>query len=418
MRILHLLHRSVPGTHGYAIRSRQIVLSQREKGLEPIVVTSPSQSPQGELDSERSEVIEGVRYFRTGSAALPPSVEVEDRSPTRAALRVLQNVRLYETALHVARQYRPAVIHAHSPFTCGIVGNRVGRRIDIPTIYEVRGIWEDSHVGRRKFGERSIRYRAVRFLENMAMNGADACCVISEALRGEVASRGVDPEKISIVPNGVDVTRFRPGNAPEELIRRFGLENAITMGYIGSFFHYEGLDLLVDVMRSLAGEFPRVRLFLVGGGELEQTLKSMTVRDGLRNRVIFVGTVPHQQIADYYRLCDLMILPRRLTRETRLVTPLKPMEIMAMGKALLASDIGGHREMVRDGLNGLLFESENVEDLAAKCRLLITDGTLRRNLGFRARTWVEENRNWNVLTERYLSLYARLAVSGGNEMSA
>jgi glycosyltransferase involved in cell wall biosynthesis len=94
------------------------------------------------------------------------------------------------------------------------------------------------------------------------------------------------------------------------------------------------------------------------------------------------------------------------------------MEIMAMGKALLASDIGGHREMVRDGLNGLFFESENVEDLAAKCRLLITDGTLRRNLGLRARTWVEENRNWNVLTEHYLSLYARLAANGGHKMSA
>jgi PEP-CTERM/exosortase A-associated glycosyltransferase len=384
------------------------VLSQLEKGLEPLVVTSPSQAPQGELDGERSEVIDGVRYFRSGSELLPPSLEVRDRSPFRSALRVLQNISLFQTALRVAKRYRPAVIHAHSPFTCGLVGNLLGRWLGIPKIYEMRGIWEDSHVGRGSFEATSFRYRGVRILENQAIQSADRCCVISEALAREVRSRGVSQEKIILVPNGVDVKTFVPGPPSRPLQERYALQDAVTLGYIGSFFHYEGLDLLVEAMTPLAEEFPRVRLLLVGDGELTPRLTEMAAQPSLSGRVIFVGRVPHQEIAEYYRLCDLFVLPRRDTRETRLVTPLKPMEIMAMGKALVASDIGGHREMIQDRFNGLFFRAGDVADLVAGCRELISNEDLRVQMGIRARRWVEENRDWSVLVERYVDLYSRL----------
>ncbi len=384
------------------------MLSQRDKGMEPLVVTSPSQAPQGELDAERSEVIDGIRYFRTGCELLPPSREVRDRSPLRAAFRVLQNVTLLQTALRVARRYRPALIHAHSPFTCGLIGNTLGRWLGIPKIYEMRGIWEDSHVGRGSFQAESFRYKGVRLLENRAIRRADACCVISEALVGEVQSRGVIPERIVLVPNGVDVKSFVPGSPSRRLIEQYGLQDAVTVGYIGSFFHYEGLDLLVEAMTRIVEEFPQARLLLVGHGELMPVLTEMAAQPLLSGRVIFTGRVAHREIADYYRLCDFLVLPRRDTRETRLVTPLKPMEIMAMEKTLVASDIGGHREMIRDGFNGLFFKTGDVPDLVAKCRELIINEELRRDMSIRARTWVEQNRDWSVLVERYIELYSRL----------
>ncbi len=176
MRVLHLLHRSVPGTHGYAIRSREIVTKQLEKGLIPLVITSPSQAPLGELDAEHSEYIDGVRYFRTGGNILSPTREVQDKSPVKAALRVVQNLLLLKAALRVARKYRPAVIHGHSPFTCGLVANTVGKWENIPSVYEMRGIWEDSHSGRGKFREQSLRYRVVRSLDDRALKGASLCC--------------------------------------------------------------------------------------------------------------------------------------------------------------------------------------------------------------------------------------------------
>ncbi|MCA1959210.1 MAG: glycosyltransferase [Desulfomonile sp.] len=415
MRVLHLLHRSVPGTHGYAVRSREIVAAQREKGLEPLVVTSPSQAPLGPLDDEKSEVIDGVRYFRTCGRALAPTKEVYDPSSIRSALRVAQNISLFTTALAVARKYRPAVIHAHSPFTCGIVGNLVGRVTDIPTVYEMRGIWEDQHVGRRGFSERSIRYRAVRSLENLALRHADACCVISRALAEEVRARGVSPAKIMVAPNGVDVRSFAPGEAPADLRSRLGLDAALTVGYIGSFFMYEGLDLLVEAIAGLVDDLPTVRLLLVGDGELMPTLKEMTARLEIADRVLFVGRVSHRETQDYYRLCDLLVLPRRDTRETGLVTPLKPLEIMAMSKSLVASDIGGHRELIGDGVTGVLFRAEDVADLQTQCRRLLADPQLRTELGRRARSWVEQNRDWRAIIDQYVVLYTRLIAARRNK---
>ncbi|MBI5252008.1 MAG: glycosyltransferase [Desulfomonile tiedjei] len=408
MRILHLLHRSVPGTHGYAIRSREIVKSQLSKGLEPIVITSPSQAPLGKLDSEGSEFIDGIRYFRTCGTVLKPSMEVSDASPVRSAMRVVQNGLLMKTALQVARKYNPAVIHAHSPFTCGIIGNLLGVITKTPSVYEIRGIWEDSHVGRYGLSEQSLRYRGVRTLENLALKGADFCCVICEALRAEVISRGVPAEKTAIVPNGVDLKEFTPGPPDEELRKKLGLDGCTVAGYIGSFFHYEGLDLLVQALTLLAADYPMLRLLLVGDGELMPVLRQMAAERGISQRIVFTGRVAHTEVAAFYRIYDFMVLPRRNTRETRLVTPLKPMEIMAMQKPLIVSDIGGHREIVEDGANGIMFESENAEDLAAKCRTLLDQGEFRRELGLRGYDWVVAQRNWDVLVDRYIEIYRRL----------
>lgn len=409
MRILHLLHRSVPGTHGYAIRSREIMLAQRDQGLEPLVITSPSQSPQGPLDVEHSEYIDGIRHFRTCSEVLPPTTDVSDRSAWKASLRVAQNVALFTTALRVAKSYRVAVIHGHSPFTCGIVAGTVGRLLSIPSIYEMRGIWEDSHAAREKIRENSLRYRAVRTLENRAVRLTDSCCAICEALKEDVLSRGIiDRQKIFVVPNGVDVNRFAPGPSDPDLVARLGLTDRLVTGYIGTFFHYEGLDLLVKVMARLAPEFPQLVLLMVGHGELMPGLEELAAELGISARVVFTGRVPHHEITNYYRLFDLMVLPRRETRETRLVTPLKPMEIMAMGKPVIASNIGGHCENIVESVNGVLFRSDDLSDLAHKCAALIRNRDLREDLGRRARQWVEANRDWKVLVKRYIEEYSRL----------
>lgn len=409
LKILHILHRSVPGTHGYAIRSAEIVRNQLRKGLEPIVITSPSQSAMGPLDREGSEYIEGVRYFRTGGRFLSPSVDVRDTSKVRAALRVAQNINMLSKALSVGRRYRPDLVHGHSPFTCGIVADAAGRMLGIPAVYEMRGIWEDSHVARRKIDESSPIYRVVRFLENRALRGADLCCFICESLKQEILHRGiVDESRAIVTPNGVDVKRFTPGSAGEELEQRLGLAGARVVGYIGTFFHYEGLDVLLEAMINICGRFHDVRLLLVGDGELMTRLREVVAAAGMEDRIVFTGLVAHDQVPEYYRLCDIMVLPRRDTRETRLVTPLKPMEIMAMAKPLVASDIGGHRDSVIDGVNGILFRSEDVTDLTDKLVHLIEHPEIGKGLGGRARTWVEQNRDWEVLVERYIKAYAVL----------
>ncbi len=411
MKALHILHRSVPGTHGYCIRSKEIVSHLMAKGIEPLVVTSPSQAPLGNLDSESSELIDGVRYFRSCGKLVQPTVEVKDGKYARATMRVLQNINLLRMALHIARKYKPDVIHAHSPFTCGLVGDMVSFLTGIPVIYEMRGIWEDSHTSRYGMATTSLRYRAVRSLETLALKRADMCFAISNALKEEIISRGVNPDKIVIVPNGVDIRKFTPGPASDQLVAALGLKDKLVIGYIGTFFYYEGLDLLVDAFEMLAGKFPSLTLMLIGDGELMPKLRDLASKSAYSHRIIFTGRIKNDLIVDYYKLFDLLVLPRRDAREANLVTPLKPLEIMSMAKPLVASDVGGHKEIVIDGVNGVLFPHGKVDALAEKCEALILDDTNRLRLGERSRTWVENNRDWNVLIDHYISVYQRLSLT-------
>ncbi len=381
---------------------------QMAKGLDVFAVTSPSQAPAGELDKKRSEIIGGVRFYRSCGKLLAPHTEVYDPSPLRSSFRVIQNVSLLRMALALSASLKPDVIHAHSPFTCGIIGDITGHFRGIPTVYEMRGIWEDSHTGRYGLSQKSMRYRGVRGLETVALRSADHCVVIADALRDEVINRGVNPDRITVVPNGVDCARFTAGNADPQLAESLGIQDSLVMGYVGYFFHYEGLDLLFQAFVVLAREFPRLKLLLVGDGELMAPLKAMAEDQGLQNRCIFTGRIPHHRTLDYYRLFHLLVLPRRRGRESSLVTPLKPLEIMAMGKALVASDVGGHLEIVQPNVNGLLFQSDNLDSLVQVCRMVLNDEGLRRELGLKARRWVLENRDWNVLIEKYIRLYNRL----------
>ncbi len=409
MKVLHILHRSVPGAHGYAIRSKEIVSQLLAKGIESIIVTSPSQAPSGGLDSESSEIIDGVRYFRSCGKLLAPTVEVKDGKYGRATLRILQNSNLFRMAWRIARKYKPDVIHAHSPFTCGLVGDLVSFLTGIPVIYEMRGIWEDQHTSRYGMATTSLRYRGVRFLETVALKRANTCFAISDALKDEIISRGIDSSKIIVAPNGVDIRKFSPGEPNEDLLGKLGLKDRLVIGYIGTFFYYEGLDLLAQAFQQLASKFPSLILLLVGDGEFMSKLRDFASKSAYSDRFIFTGRIKNNLIVEYYKLFDLLVLPRRDAREANLVTPLKPLEIMAMAKPLVASNIGGHREIVTDEVNGLLFTPENVDALLDKCSLLLENRDHRLELGKRSREWVIEKRDWSVLIDKYISVYRKIS---------
>ncbi len=153
------------------------------------------------------------------------------------------------------------------------------------------------------------------------------------------------------------------------------------MGYVGSFSRYESLDLLVEATIALSPELPDLRLLLVGDGDLMPCLRKMVDEAGISDRVIFTGRVNHEQIPDFYRLCTFLVLSRSDSGKTQLITPLKPLEIMAMGKALIASDIAGHREIVQNGLNGVLFKAGDVRELISVSREFAQNEALVTDLG-------------------------------------
>lgn len=315
----------------------------------------------------------------------------------------------------VIKRERPDLLHAHSPSLNGVAAIRVGRRLGLPVVYECRAFWEDAAANHGTSTEWGSRYRLTRALETFVFRNADAVTCISEGLRSDILARGIPAGKVSVIPNAVDVERFEVCPPRDSaLARGLGLENATVLGFIGSFYAYEGLTLAVRALPQILAKRPNVRLLLVGGGPQESELKNLVRRLGLANEVVFTGRVSHEDVERYYGLVDVLLYPRLSMRLTELVTPLKPLEAMAQGKLVLASDVGGHRELIRHGENGRLFAAGSVAGLSgAVIEFLAERGEwgAQRKAG---RLYVERERNWPASVGRYGPIYTGLLESVGS----
>jgi PEP-CTERM/exosortase A-associated glycosyltransferase len=398
VRILHILDHSLPLHSGYTFRTLSILREQRRLGWQTSQLTGPKQH-----SAERMEdTVDGWHFFRT-----PPGIGFLPGLPAVAGLATM-NV-LTRRLESVARTVGPQLLHAHSPVLNAIPALRVGRRLGVPVVYEVRAFWEDAAVDHGNTREGAPRYRLTRALETYALKRADAVTTICEGLREDIIARGIDPEKVTVVPNAVDVDKFVLGREPDEALRRqLDLGGAVVLGFIGSFYAYEGLALLLEALPKMLAVDPRVRVLLAGGGPQEANLRQIAARLGIDDKVRFAGRVPHAEVHRYYDLIDVLVYPRLSMRLTELVTPLKPLEAMAQGRLLVASDVGGHRELIRDRETGVLFKAGDVDALAAKVLELLADKRRWPQLRAEARRFVETERNWTSSVARYREPYYRL----------
>jgi PEP-CTERM/exosortase A-associated glycosyltransferase len=398
LRILHVLDHSLPLHSGYTFRTRAILREQKKLGWQTFHLTSPKQGATPSLEEE----FDGLHFFRTPLAEGPLS-----RVPVGREVALMQ--RLAERLAQVAARVRPDLIHAHSPLLNAFPAIRAARSLGIPVVYEIRAFWEDAAVDHGTTGEGSLRYRATRALETRAIRQADHVFTICEGLRSDIAARGVAPGKITVIPNAVDVESFQCGGVADPALKaRLGLADAAVIGFIGSFYAYEGLDLLLDALPRMLAERPDVRLLLVGGGPQEAALKAQAQRLGIADKVAFAGRVAHQEVGGYYDLVDVLAYPRHSMRLTELVTPLKPLEAMAQGRVFVASDVGGHRELIRDGETGTLFRAGDADALAGAVIDLLARRADWPALRAAGRRYVESERTWAVSVGRYADIYADL----------
>ncbi|PSJ38779.1 TIGR04063 family PEP-CTERM/XrtA system glycosyltransferase [Allosphingosinicella deserti] len=395
MRILHVLDHSLPMHSGYTFRTRAIVTAQIARGLEVACLTGARHTKDGPA----LETIEGIDFHRTPAPAPAPS-----------PLREWREVRALSKRLDaLVREWRPDQLHVHSPVLNALAAQPVARKHGLPLIYEIRAFWEDAAVGNGTGREGSPRYRAIRALETLAARRADMVAVICEGLRRDLIARGIGREKIIVSPNGVDMTLFgSPVPADPDLARRLGLKGADVVGFIGSFYDYEGLDDLIAAMPLLLARRPDAHLLLVGGGPMEAALKAQAEGSSAAARIHFVGRVPHHEVERFYGLIDVLAYPRKQMRLTELVTPLKPLEAMAQRKLVVASNVGGHRELIEDGVTGTLFPAGDPAALADALDTLFGNRgawDVRRDV---ARDYVERDRNWSSNISNYMPAYQRL----------
>lgn len=395
MRVLHILDHSIPLHSGYTFRTRAILEQQRRMGWETCQLTSTKQGKT----AAAVEQVGDLAFYRT-----QPSAGME-RLPVLNQLAVV--ARLERRLAEVIPEVQPDLLHAHSPALNGLAALRASRQHGIPFVYEVRAFWEDAAADHGTSREGGLRYRLTRALETYVLKRASAVTTICEGLRGDIVARGISAQRVTVIPNAVDIERFSAGGQPDlARLRQLGIEGRTVLGFIGSFYAYEGLALLLQAMPGILEAAPDICLLLVGGGPEEQRLKQITAASGLQDSVIFTGRVPHDEVQEYYNLVDILVYPRLSMRLTDLVTPLKPLEAMAQGRLVLASDVGGHRELIRPGETGQLFHAGSTQDLQRAVLAMLHDRggwQVQRDAG---RRFVETERTWAASVAKYQDVYA------------
>lgn len=398
MRILHILDHSLPLHSGYSFRTASILTQQRRLGWETVQLTGAKHSGASQAEEEA----DGMLYYRT----LPDGGMLE-RQPLLQQYAVVRG--LARRLEQVARKERPDILHAHSPCLNGLAALQVGRRLDIPVVYELRALWEDAAVSHGTCKEGGLRYRLSQALETHVLRRVNAVTTICEGLRTEIVKRGITKDKVTIIPNAVNIEQFDQNSRANPAVRKeLGLDGAHVIGFIGSFYKYEGLDLLLQATPRILDRCGNVYVVLVGGGQQEKALRDLAQRLGIAARVVFAGRVPHEKIALYYDAIDVLVYARHSMRLTELVTPLKPLEAMAGRRLFVASDVGGHRELIKDGHTGRLFRAGSAEALAeAVCEILLYRDKWSERLDA-ARRFVETERSWPASVSRYRPVYEQL----------
>lgn len=402
MHILHVLDHSLPLQSGYVFRTLGILRAQRDFGW----VTSQLTTPRYNVGPDAVETIDTWTFHRT-----PASRSRFKKTPI---IREILEMRATEKRItEIIRDLRPDVVHAHSPLLTGIPALRAARRANVPMVYEVRGLWEDAAVDLGNTTVGGFRYRTTRALESRLLQRVDAIVTLCQSMREELVSRGLSSEKITIVPNAVDPASFSEHRPRDQNVSRsLGLDGRVVLGFIGSFYHYEGLSLLIQALSDIRNAVPNITILLVGGGPEEKTLKDLTDKLGLNNVVRFTGRVPHGEVQRYYDLIDFFVYPRRSIRLTELVTPLKPLEAMADRRIVIASNVGGHRELIRDEVTGYLFPPDDPLALGRRVIQVVRDAGSHARIRENARHFIETERTWAISASRYQQVYAKLASRG------
>lgn len=398
-RVLHVLDHSLPLHSGYTFRTRAILKAQEGMGLEVRGVTGQRHVAQAESAENAVVEVDGLLFYRTpGTPAGLPLV----REWSEVAA-------LADRIVELAAEWRPDVLHAHSPALCGLAAVRAGRKLGIPVVYEIRAFWEDAAVGNGTGREGSAKYWLTRVLENDVVRSADRVVTICEGLRQDLIARGFAPEKLSIMRNGVDLDLFGdPLPRDVALAKELGLGDGPVIGFLGSFYPYEGLDDLIAAMPAIVAAVPGARLLMVGGGPAEADLRAQAAASAAADAIRFVGRVPHHDVDRYYSLVDVVCYPRKGMRLTELVTPLKPLEAMAQGKLVAASDVGGHRELIQNGVTGTLFPPDDPAGLAVAMAALLGDRSGWEHRREVAATYVRAHHDWAGNVRRYDSVYQAL----------
>ena len=387
LRVLHMLTNSAPHTNsGYTVRSHHVLKAQRAAGIEVQALTRLGYPVLiGKIPAGQTELIDGIPYHRALPWVYPRSL------PQRHRLAVA-------SVVAAAREMNATVLHTTTNYTNARVVADAARVLGIPWIYEVRGELEATWLSRQPLESHdevaaSEFYRLARAQETECMKAAARVVALSEISRAQLVERGVDVDKIVVVPNAIDATELDRRVDKEALRAELGLpQDAVLVGTVSAMVDYEGLDALIDALDHLPESYS---VLIVGEGTARPVLQERARRFG--RRVIFAGKQPHETVWKWYGALDAFAVPRKNVQVCRTVTPIKPLTAMALGVPVVASDLPALREVTDN--TAVYVTPEDPRALADGLRRAVSQGTREPGEAVRARTWQANGQRYRYVYE-------------------
>lgn len=400
---MHVLTNSLPHTRsGYAYRSHLILRTLQDSG-HPVIATTRTSYPVtiGRLGSDAVESVDGIDYLRY-VPLLPPATPTE---------------RLCEQARWIADQAvrrDTRVLHTTTHFVNGLVTGAAARAVGLPWVYEVRGVLEETWAAAGASSQEQMSRRAsqrfalMRAKEIEVAKRADAVITLGETMREHLISNGIDEDSITVIPNSVSeaVVSADVSRSPAEVRARLGLPTeGVWVGTAASIVGYEGLDDLVEAVSIARAKGTDLRLLVAGDGVALPDLRERAAVLG--DAAVFTGRVSQSAAIDYQLALDTIVVPRKDAPVCRLVTPIKPIEAMGLGRPVVVSDLPALRELVPETA-GLRSDAENPRQLADTLSELALDSDARARFGNNGREYVLASRRWKDIGQRYGEVYARI----------
>jgi glycosyltransferase involved in cell wall biosynthesis len=375
MHILFLSDNFPPEVNAPASRTFEHCREWVRAGHQVTVVTCAPNFPKGKVYEGysnrlwQSEAMEGIRVIRVWSYITANEGFVK---------RILdyQSFMLTATIASLFVRGADVVVGTSPQFFTACAAWAVAALKRVPFVFELRDLWPESieAVGAMRKG------RVIRALEKLEMflyRRAALIVAVTHAFRDKLAARGIDRHKIEVITNGVDMSRFQPRPKDATLVEALGLQGCFVAGYVGTHGMAHHLETILDAAQSLqsrpGGE--RFRFILLGDGARKQALKEDAARRGLCN-VIFIDSVPKEEVPRYWSLLDVSIIHLRKTKLFTTVIPSKLFECMGMGLPVLHGVAGESATIVESEHAGIVFEPENAAQLVASLERLSSDGAL------------------------------------------
>jgi glycosyltransferase involved in cell wall biosynthesis len=364
---------------GYTIRTQEMLQAIKKKNKDLKVLTRPGypwdRKDRLQNDFRKKSVVNNIVYEHIQLSKNYQILFVK-------ILKCYFAIKKYASINKIDR------IYAGSNYVNALPGLLAAKSLNIPFVYEMRGLWELTRISRQPFFKKTPNYKYGLALEGVVAKYSSRVIVISDKLKYYVVKHfNILANKIDVVLNCIDIAKFKLDLKKKKL--------KLTIGYAGSILEYEGLDLLIKAVSNLKKKNINCTLWIVGEGELKKSLENLSYNLQIDKNVIFFGKKSLKKTRDILKRCTMICLPRKPYEVCKIIPPFKLIEAMALGKAVVLPDLPIFKDEIKQTNSVIFFKADNINNLTNILKNTLKNSEKIKFVGDNARQYILQSRSWD-----------------------